>query len=59
MINSCNLCPNLDKQLLQILLELLWVGGDGHGADICQIKNIHKKKSLSVKKIKPSQPVLF
>lgn len=27
---------HLDKQLLQILLELLGVGGDGHGADICE-----------------------
>lgn len=27
---------HLDKQLLQILLELLGVGGDGHRADICE-----------------------
>lgn len=25
---------HLDKQLLQILLELLWVSGDGHRANV-------------------------
>lgn len=31
---------HLDKQLLQILLELLWVSGDGHRADIYGFRHV-------------------
>lgn len=50
---------HLDKQLLQILLELLWVGGDGHGADICEVGGVYRQRSqtetFKVNKIKSSQ----
>ena len=36
---------HLDKQLLEILLELLRVSGDGHGADICGIVDVYHQRS--------------
>ena len=42
---------HLDKQLLQILLELLWVSGDGHRPDICEVGNVYHKQKLEQNEI--------
>lgn len=41
--SSCS-GSHLDKQLLQILLELLWVGGDGNRADICEVGDVYHQR---------------
>jgi len=38
---------HLDKQLLQILLELLWVGGNGHRANFCEMRNIYHNRECA------------
>lgn len=38
---------HLDKQLLEILLELPWVGGNGHRADICEFGDVdHQTETI-------------